>query len=77
LTGHYFNDSPWYGDTRVVLRRGQLFLDGTVPLVARGDGKFGVGDPAAPDWIAFETIINGLAMQLNYSGVIFRRMFTP
>ncbi len=77
LAGHYFNDSPWYGDTRVVLRRGQLFLDGTVPLVARGDGKFGVGDPEAPDWISFETIVNGRAMQLNYSGIIFRRMFTP
>jgi len=77
LAGHYFNDSPWYGDTRVVLRRGQLFLDGTVPLVARGDGKFGVGDPVGPDWIEFETIVNGRAMQLNYSGIIFRRMSTP
>ena len=77
LAGHYFNDSPWYGDTRVVLRRGQLFLDGTVPLVPRSDGKFGVGDSEAPDWIAFEAIVNGRAMQLNYSGIVFRRMFTP
>jgi CubicO group peptidase (beta-lactamase class C family) len=77
FAGHYFNDSPWYGDTRVVLRRGQLFLDAIVPLVARGDGKFGVGEPEAPDWIGFETIVNGRAMQLNYSGVIYRRMFTP
>jgi len=77
FAGHYFNDSPWYGDTRVVLRRGQLFLDGTVPLVVRGDGKFGVGDPEGPDWIGFESIVNGPAMQLNYSGIIFRRMFTP
>jgi CubicO group peptidase (beta-lactamase class C family) len=77
LAGHYYNDSPWYGDTRVVLRRGQLFLDGTVPLVARGDGKFGVGDPAGPDWIGFESIVNGRAMQLNYSGIVFRRMSTP
>jgi CubicO group peptidase (beta-lactamase class C family) len=75
--GHYFNDSPWYGDTRVVLRRGQLFLDGVVPLVPRADGKFGIGDPEAPDWIAFESIVSGRAMQLNYSGIIFRRMFTP
>jgi len=77
FAGHYFNDSPWYGDTRVVLRRGQLFLDGIAPLVARGDGKFSVGDPGGPDWVAFETVINGRAMQLNYSGIIFRRMFTP
>lgn len=77
FAGHYFNDSPWYGDTRVVLRRGQLFLDGVAPLVPRSDGKFGIGDPEAPDWIAFESIVGGRAMQLNYSGILFRRMFTP
>jgi CubicO group peptidase (beta-lactamase class C family) len=76
-TGHYFNDSPWYGDSRVVLRRGQLFLDGVAPLVPRADGKFGIADPEAPDWVSFESIVGGRAMQLNYSGIVFRRMFTP
>jgi hypothetical protein len=75
--GHYYNDSPWYGDTRIVLRKGQLYVDGVQPLVPRGDGKFGINDPAAPDWIAFESIVNGRAMRLNLSGVIFRRTFTP
>jgi D-alanyl-D-alanine carboxypeptidase len=74
--GHYYNDSPWYGDSRIVLRRGQLFVDGVQPLVPRADGKFGIGDPDGPDWIAFESIINGQAMRLNLSGVIFRRTFT-
>jgi len=77
LVGHYHNDSPWYGDTRVVLRKGQLFLEGVQPLVPRSDGKFGIGDPEAPDWISFESIVDGRAMQLNYSGIKFRRMFTP
>ena len=77
FTGHYFNDSPWYGDSRVVLRRGQLFLDGVAPLVPRADGKFGVGEADGPDWIAFESIVGGRAMQLNFSGIISRRMFTP
>ena len=77
FVGHYNNDSPWYGDTRVVMRKGQLFVDGTAPLVPRGDGKFGVGDPEAPDWISFESIVDGRAMRLNYSGIIFRRVFTP
>ena len=77
FVGHYNNDSPWYGDTRVVMRKGQLFVDGTAPLVPRGDGKFGVGDPDAPDWISFESIVDGRAMRLNYSGIIFRRVFTP
>ena len=77
FVGHYYSDSAWYGDSRVVLRKGQLFVDGVQPLVVRSDGKFGIGDPEAPDWIAFETIINGRAMRLNLSGVVFRRAFTP
>jgi CubicO group peptidase (beta-lactamase class C family) len=76
-TGHYYSDSAWYGDSRVVLRKGQLFVDGVQPLVLRPDGKFGLGDPEAPDWIAFESIINGRAMKLNLSGVMLRRAFTP
>ena len=75
--GHYSNDSPWYGDTRVVLRKGQLYAEGVQPLVARADGKFGLGETEAPDWISFESIIDGRAMRLNLSGVIFRRVFTP
>jgi hypothetical protein len=77
FTGHYCNDSAWYGDTRVVLRKGQLFIDGVQPLVPRGDGKFGFGDPEAPDWVSFESIMDGRAMRMNFSGIIFRRTFTP
>ena len=77
FVGHYQNDSAWYGDTRVVLRKGQLFIDGVQPLIPRGDGKFGIGDPEAPDWISFESIVDGRAMRLNFSGIVFRRAFTP
>lgn len=77
FVGHYYNDSPWYGNRRIVLRKGQLFVDGLQPLVPRGDGKFGIGDPEAPDWISFESIVDGRAMRLNYSGIVFRRAFTP
>jgi CubicO group peptidase (beta-lactamase class C family) len=77
FTGHYYNDSPWYGDSRIVLRKGRLYVDGVQPLVPRPDGKFGINDPEAPDWIAFESIINGRAMRLNLSGVLLRRTFTP
>src|SRR5829696_1984739 len=68
FVGHYNNDSPWYGDTRIVMRKGQLFVDGVQPLVPRGDGKFGLGDPEMPDWVSFESIINGRAMRMNFSG---------
>jgi CubicO group peptidase (beta-lactamase class C family) len=77
LVGHYYNDSPWYGDMRVLLRRGQLFIDGVQPLVPRGDGKFALGDPEAPDWISFDSVVDGRAMVLSYSGIMFRRMGTP
>jgi CubicO group peptidase (beta-lactamase class C family) len=77
FVGHYYNDSPWYGDTRVVLRKGQLFLDGVQALVPRGDGKFGIGDPEGPDWVSFESIVDGRAMRMNSSGMIRRRTFTP
>jgi CubicO group peptidase (beta-lactamase class C family) len=77
LVGHYYNDSPWYGDMRVVMRRGQLFIDGVQPLVPRGDGRFSLGDPEAPDWISFDSIVDGRSMVLSYSGIPFRRMFTP
>jgi hypothetical protein len=77
FVGHYFNDSPWYGDTRIVLRRGQLFIDGVQALVPRSDGRFGIGDPEAPDWISFDSVVDGRAMVLNYSGIPFRRTFTP
>jgi D-alanyl-D-alanine carboxypeptidase len=77
FVGHYYNDSAWYGDTRIVLRKGQLFIDGVQPLVPRGDGKFGIGDPEAPDWISFESIVDGRAMRMNFSGILFRRSFTP
>jgi len=77
FVGHYYNDSPWYGDTRIVLRRGQLYVDGMQALVPRADGKFSLGDPDGPDWMSFESIVDGRAMVLNLSGIPFRRTFTP
>ena len=77
FVGHYYNDSPWYGDTRIVMRKGQLFIDSVQALVPRGDGKFGIGDPEAPDWVRFESIVDGRAMRMNLSGIMFRRVFTP
>jgi hypothetical protein len=47
------------------------------PLVPRADGAFGIGDPEAPDRVSFESVVGGRAMRMNYSGIIFRRMFTP
>jgi CubicO group peptidase (beta-lactamase class C family) len=77
FAGHYYNDSAWYGEMRIVMRKGQLLIEGVQPLVPRADGKFGLGDPDGPDWMSFDTIVDGRAMRLNFSGIIFRRVFTP
>ncbi len=75
--GHYSNDSPWYGDLRIVLRKGQLYQNGLQRLNPRAGGKFGFGNPDNPDHMSFDTIIDGRAMRLNFSGIVFRRTFTP
>ena len=75
--GHYTNDSAWYGDVRIVLRKGQLYQGGLQRLVPRSGGKFDFGDPEMPDYMTFDSIINGQAMRLNFSGIVFRRTFTP
>jgi D-alanyl-D-alanine carboxypeptidase len=76
--GHYFNDSPWYGTARVVLRKGQLLLDGVQPLAVAEQGTFRIaGDEFSPDRISFESNVNGKASRVNYSGIVFRRVFTP
>jgi CubicO group peptidase (beta-lactamase class C family) len=76
--GHYYNDSPWYGTARVVIRKGQLLLDGAQPLVQTDDGSFMLaGDDSSPDRIRFESVVNGRAMRVNFSGIIFHRVFTP
>jgi D-alanyl-D-alanine carboxypeptidase len=78
FAGHYFNDSPWYGTARVVLRKGQLLLDGVQPLVPTEGNTFRLaGDDLSPDRLGFESVVAGKAMRLNYAGIIFRRTFTP
>jgi hypothetical protein len=49
--GHYRNESPWIGSTRIVIRKGPLWLDGTIPIEA--DGKlFRLRDnPFNTEWI--------------------------
>jgi hypothetical protein len=77
LVGHYTNDSPWYGDSNVILRKGQLYLDGVQALTPRADGKYSFGDPDGPDWVAFESVVDGRAMVMSLSGIKYRRTFTP
>lgn len=74
--GHYRSDSPWYGSLRVVIRKGRLWLNGEQPLLQVGPAEFRPdgGDPA--DRIVFDTMLNGHALRMNFSGIEYHRMFT-
>jgi CubicO group peptidase (beta-lactamase class C family) len=77
-TGHFHSDSPWYGSTRIVIRKGQLLVGGDSPLAPLEPGVFRpADDPSDADRVTFDTIVDGQAMRMIYSGIEFFRMFTP
>jgi len=77
-TGHFHSDSPWYGSTRIVIRKGQLLVGGDSPLAPLEPRVFRpADDPGDADRVTFDTIVDGQAMRMNYSGIEFFRMFTP
>lgn len=77
-SGHYRNDSPWAGSTRVVLRKGKLLLDGAQELFPLATGGFRVGaEEYSPERARFDNLMNGKAMRLVLSGVEFYRTDTP
>lgn len=78
LTGRYKSDSPWYGSTRLFVRKGRLILDDQQFLVPLGTGVFRPqGDINTAERITFDTLVNGKAMHFNFSGIDFYRAFTP
>jgi hypothetical protein len=67
--GHYRSEDRWIGSNRVVLRRGKLWLNGTVPLEPAPGGKFYLRDePQSPEWVSFFDTVNGHAMRMSLSG---------
>ena len=77
FTGHFHSDSPWYGSTRIVIRKGQLLIGGDQPLVEVSPGVFRFEDDTGVDRVTFDTIIDGRAIHANVAGVDFYRAFTP
>lgn len=77
-TGHFRSDSPWYGSMRLVIRKGQLMIDGEQPLVPVESNTFRpAGDGSDADRLVFDMRVNGQATRLNFSGIEFFRTFTP
>lgn len=77
FTGHFHSDSPWYGSTRIVVRKGQMLIGGDQGLVEVSPGVFRFDDDTGVDRVTFDTIIDGRAMHANVAGVDFYRAFTP
>jgi len=77
FSGHYRNDSPWFGSTRIFVRKGTLIADGA-PLTPLGNGIFRVGaEDWSPERLSFGPVVNGRATRMIFSGVEFHRTFTP
>ena len=69
FVGHYRSDSPWLRSTRIVVRKGKLWADGTSSLEPLGQSLFRVGsDFFSPDVAEFLQIANGKALLLKING---------
>jgi hypothetical protein len=78
FVGHYRSDSPWFRSSRVVLRNGELWLDGTIPLEPIGQALFRLGsDSWGPDVAEFRQVANGKALLLKINGSDRWRVETP
>ena len=80
--GHYRSHNPWLSNFRVVLRKGALVFvypfGEEEPLHQIEPGLFRIGgDPRSPEFIRFDVIIEGKAMQAIFSGSSYSRAFTP
>lgn len=81
--GHYRSHNPWLTNFRVVRRAsGLVFImpDGeSQPLVPIGENRFRIGaDERSPERIAFEGIVDGVAIAAVVSGGgRYGRTFTP
>jgi len=80
--GHYRSHNPWLSNFRVVLYNGGLvFIDqmgDDEPMHPLEDGLFRIGDdPRSPEFIRFDVVMDGKAMQAILSGGAYSRTFTP
>jgi hypothetical protein len=69
FVGHYRSDSPWFRSTRIVVRKGKLWVNGTTPLTPIGQYLFRLGgEPFSPDVAEFLHIVDGKALLLKING---------
>jgi hypothetical protein len=56
------------GSLRVVLRKGQLWLDGAIRLESAARRFYLTDEEHSPEWISFGEIVNGRCMRIKSSG---------
>ena len=75
--GHYRNENPWVGSVRIMLRKGNLVMDGATPLEPGEGGVFYLRDDEHnPEWISFGEVVNGHCMRVKLSGEDLWRVMT-
>ena len=68
---------PGSGASAIVVLKGRLMLDGTIPLEADGD-LFRLRDtPFNAEWIRFGEVVNGRCMRIRLSGSDLWRVAAP
>jgi D-alanyl-D-alanine carboxypeptidase len=76
FVGQYICDSPWFGSSRVFLRKRNLTLDGTA-LAPISESLFRLGEPWSPERVDFGLVVNGRATRMKLSGVDHYRTSAP
>jgi CubicO group peptidase (beta-lactamase class C family) len=76
LVGNYRSDSPWFGNSRVYIRKGKLTVDGAT-LTPIADSLFRLGAEWSPERVSFGPIVDGAATRLRLSGVEHYRTSLP
>jgi hypothetical protein len=66
--GHYRSENPWVGSFRIVVLKGRLTMDGSIPLEVDGDLFRLRDDPYNTEWIRFGQVVNGKCMHIRLSG---------
>jgi CubicO group peptidase (beta-lactamase class C family) len=69
FAGHYHSDSPWFRSDRIVIRKGQLWMNGATPLEPIGGALFRPGrETFSPDVVEFLEVANGKALLMKTNG---------
>jgi hypothetical protein len=79
--GHFESYNPWMPTIRIVQREGTLLLCDRsgmeTPMAQIDETTFCLGDPALPERLRFDAIVDGLALRANASGCDYYRSFEP